>query len=307
MRLIQCCTGLLCLVCVTTAAHAQISNLHAWWGISYDGATGEVLGAGMHFLVAEGASVSEDPARNYFVSVSGNPLIVLQPQPNRVWAYWSPPRSSEAEIIAEWPPSGTFAFYAKGVPVGSIGPFPGVGFSNQIPMLPVAGSLDGITPGERVVFQIPEWDTPHQTDESTWIGVTDAATGQAAWTQPPVAEGSEVVFDTSGLQQLHAYELQLTYSSRFLGTLESEFLGTTSTLGGFDRTTLYRFTTGRRCSGDVDLDGSVGFDDLNLVLGIWGQATGDVGYIDQVDLDGNGLIDFNDLNEVLLNWGVSCQ
>ena len=57
---------------------------------------------------------------------------------------------------------------------------------------------------------------------------------------------------------------------------------------------------GSNCPGDVDGDGDVDFDDLNLMLAVYG--TGDpLG-----DLDGDGDTDFDDLNLLLANYGNTC-
>ncbi|MCA9310204.1 MAG: hypothetical protein KDA21_03305, partial [Phycisphaerales bacterium] len=58
------------------------------------------------------------------------------------------------------------------------------------------------------------------------------------------------------------------------------------------------------CSpGDADGNGMVNFDDLNEVLGHWGQS---VSAFTSGDVDGNGLVDFEDLNAVLGDWGSVC-
>ncbi|MCA9309990.1 MAG: hypothetical protein KDA21_02230 [Phycisphaerales bacterium] len=49
--------------------------------------------------------------------------------------------------------------------------------------------------------------------------------------------------------------------------------------------------------GDLDHDGLVGFNDLNLVLAEWGPCSNCT-----LDADGDGIIGFNELNEVLANW-----
>ncbi|MCA9309982.1 MAG: hypothetical protein KDA21_02185 [Phycisphaerales bacterium] len=54
------------------------------------------------------------------------------------------------------------------------------------------------------------------------------------------------------------------------------------------------------CFGDATGDGSIDFDDLNIVLIHWGEP-GPEG-----DLDGSGLVDFDDLNIVLSSWGTGC-
>jgi hypothetical protein len=54
------------------------------------------------------------------------------------------------------------------------------------------------------------------------------------------------------------------------------------------------------CPGDVNGDGVVDLNDLNLVLTNFGQNTSDG------DANGDGVVDLNDLNLVLTNFGISC-
>lgn len=54
------------------------------------------------------------------------------------------------------------------------------------------------------------------------------------------------------------------------------------------------------CPGDVNLDGRVDVDDLNIVLSNWADG---VAPNTQGDLNGDGFVDVDDLNEVLANWG----
>jgi len=58
-----------------------------------------------------------------------------------------------------------------------------------------------------------------------------------------------------------------------------------------------------RCDGDTNMDRIVDVDDLNNVLGAWGQVV-PVGVLP--DLSADGVINVNDLNRVLSNWGVNC-
>jgi len=54
------------------------------------------------------------------------------------------------------------------------------------------------------------------------------------------------------------------------------------------------------CPGDVNGDGAVDLNDLNLVLVNFGQTTS------EGDANGDGVVDLNDLNLVLVNFGTSC-
>lgn len=58
------------------------------------------------------------------------------------------------------------------------------------------------------------------------------------------------------------------------------------------------------CPGDVNGDGSVDFDDLNMILDEW-NSSGPVGTAGDADFDGD--TDFDDLNLVLDNWGHICN
>src|SRR5690606_33419459 len=55
-------------------------------------------------------------------------------------------------------------------------------------------------------------------------------------------------------------------------------------------------------AGDLNGDGFVGQDDLNLILGNWGQnvTPGDLNFGDP---SGDGFVGQDDLNEVLGGWG----
>ena len=52
------------------------------------------------------------------------------------------------------------------------------------------------------------------------------------------------------------------------------------------------------CAADFDGDGSVGFDDLVMVLLYWGTSEA------PLDLDDDGVIGFGDLVLVLADWGA---
>ncbi|MCA9311107.1 MAG: hypothetical protein KDA21_07870 [Phycisphaerales bacterium] len=58
------------------------------------------------------------------------------------------------------------------------------------------------------------------------------------------------------------------------------------------------------CPGDVNGDGAVDFEDLNIVLAEW-DSIGPVGTGGDADFDGD--TDFDDLNIILANWGHICS
>jgi len=53
--------------------------------------------------------------------------------------------------------------------------------------------------------------------------------------------------------------------------------------------------------GDLNFDGFVGIDDLNIVLGPWNNSV-DAGVWLQGDPTGDGFVGIDDLNTVLANW-----
>ena len=58
------------------------------------------------------------------------------------------------------------------------------------------------------------------------------------------------------------------------------------------------------CTGDLNNDGQVNFDDLNRVLANWGRS--ELGCVEG-DVDGAGSVDFEDLNAILSRWGQACS
>jgi len=58
------------------------------------------------------------------------------------------------------------------------------------------------------------------------------------------------------------------------------------------------------CPGDLTGSGSVGFDDLNLILSNFGQTVNPPGT--GGDVNGDGVVDFNDMNAVLAAFGMPC-
>lgn len=57
-----------------------------------------------------------------------------------------------------------------------------------------------------------------------------------------------------------------------------------------------------RCSADLDANDSVGFGDLTILLGGFGQASFD-GFPGSADLDRDGVVGFGDLTRLLAAWG----
>ncbi len=68
----------------------------------------------------------------------------------------------------------------------------------------------------------------------------------------------------------------------------------------YDLTSLYILAL---LPGDLNADGFVGIDDLNIVLGNWNGAA-DAGVWGMGDVNGDGFVGIDDLNEVLGNWNA---
>ena len=52
------------------------------------------------------------------------------------------------------------------------------------------------------------------------------------------------------------------------------------------------------CISDLDQDGTVGPQDLGMLLAAWGSSA--------MDLDGDGLVNGTDLSRLLSEWGADC-
>jgi len=80
--------------------------------------------------------------------------------------------------------------------------------------------------------------------------------------------------------------------------------GVTSAGGGvhFDNIVLERITALSDLDGDLDGDGFVGINDLNIVLGNWNQNVPPANPL--ADPSGDGFVSIDDLNEVLGNWNA---
>lgn len=78
----------------------------------------------------------------------------------------------------------------------------------------------------------------------------------------------------------------------------STLTGTFTSPGGG----LTLFTGGGPITGDLDGDGFVGIDDLNIVLGNWNQNVPPANPL--ADPSGDGFVGIDDLNEVLGNWNA---
>ena len=60
---------------------------------------------------------------------------------------------------------------------------------------------------------------------------------------------------------------------------------------------------GDGCPADFNGDGTIDFEDLNTILGMWGM---NVGPGTSGDTNGDGMVNFDDLNRVLADWATSC-
>jgi hypothetical protein len=72
------------------------------------------------------------------------------------------------------------------------------------------------------------------------------------------------------------------------------------TVSGDPVVIVFRIAVDTPCPADLDRNGSVGGDDLGILLGAWGPcaATGPC----SADLDRNGVVDADDLGRLLAAW-----
>ncbi|MBL0926768.1 MAG: PQQ-dependent sugar dehydrogenase [Phycisphaerales bacterium] len=60
------------------------------------------------------------------------------------------------------------------------------------------------------------------------------------------------------------------------------------------------------CPGDLDCNGSVGANDLSVMLGAFGLSLGQPGFNARADIDRNRVVGANDLSTLLVNFGANC-
>ena len=84
----------------------------------------------------------------------------------------------------------------------------------------------------------------------------------------------------------------------------------TSLLGGCETpsdTALLEIGEPQTCPADINQDGAVDFDDLNLLLAAYGASTGSASWNPAADLDGDGTIAFPDLSMLLSAYEARCR
>ncbi|MBL4810594.1 MAG: hypothetical protein JKY43_11120 [Phycisphaerales bacterium] len=238
---------------ICSSSQAQESWIHVWWNLYHNGWTGSLDDSWAVTSLREGDSVPNAPGRQYF-AFSSSGLVTLNHQADGSWAFWSPGYNSEEELLNAWPthPYSFFAFDGLGTEdAGTAQAVSGIGFSDQIPSIINPEDLKSITPGEPLEFLVPAWTSPFKTSNSTWLDILDWETRTSVWRSSPGSDsGMSRTFDTTVLESDHEYRLQVIYSARFLSTTESDLLGQTDVLSGFDNRTVYRFTTS---SGEQNL------------------------------------------------------
>ncbi len=233
----------LALSLAASASLGQNSEVRTWWNTAHDGWTGSFINAWMFFGVSEGPNVTPDPSRDYSVTWSSG-SAVLNRQPDDDHAYWSESYTSEAALIASWHTQDSYSFAADGDIQGSAGPVLGAAFAFNVPSIDDPSRLTTINPGDIVDISAPGWSAGFITNRSTWISIRDVVTDDIVWSATPSGDdGIATTLDTSMLLTHSEYELRVTYSSRFLSDFDGSVLGDTSVISGFDRTTVYSFTT----------------------------------------------------------------
>jgi FG-GAP repeat len=121
--------------------------------------------------------------------------------------------------------------------------------------------------------------------------------------------GSGYVFDTTTGNELFKLTASDAAADDELG-LSLAFSGTTAIIGarfdddaGSASGSTYIFEIAPPIEGDLNFDGFVGIDDLNIILSHWNEDAG-VGNPQPGDITGDGFVGIDDLNRVLGNWNA---
>ncbi len=290
---------------VCSSSQAQESRIHVWWNLYHDGWTGSLDSSWATTSLREGDSVPSVTDRQYLV-FSSSGLVALEHRPDGSWAYWSPEYNSEEELLNAWPTHPYHFFAFDGIDYEDAGTAPaaiGNGFSHQIPSIYNPEELTNIAPGELIEIIVPEWSSSFGTSNSTWLDVLDWETRTNVWSSGPGSDsGMSRTFDTTVLEPDHEYRLQVVFSARFLSTTESDLLGQTNVLSGFDNRTVYRFTTTSipPCPADLTGDGELDFFDVSAFL-VFFQLRNEA-----ADFTGDGSFDFFDVSAFLHAFTDGC-
>ncbi len=147
---------------------------------------------------------------------------------------------------------------------------------------------------------LPGWSGIPQdiADDGTIVGFDFLLGNRRAWIQPQ-GEGPLILLETWVEDHGGVVDLDLGLSvAQAISADGRTIIGHTSYGGAWIIT-----ITPPECPGDATGNGSVDFEDLNLVLANWSQvvAPGTGG-----DVDESGVVDFADLNIVLANWETNC-
>ncbi len=139
-------------------------------------------------------------------------------------------------------------------------------------------------------------------------GPSVLAVGTFSFNQPSFAEGrrksdgellwTQTLVDDAGANVT-------VYTGPAFGADDTAFFSTlemTLTPNSVFRIFAVDASEGDFCPGDVDGDGVIGFNDLNLLLGDYGQSGAGL----PGDIDGDGDVDFSDLNALLGVYGQNC-
>lgn len=291
------------------SALAQSSQVFAEWMVYEDGWTGTVEKSWMYLRVVDDEGASADPLRQHSVQTNGVTFGV----PLRVngwYEYWSPDYASQSELIAAWPDTSTFSWFADGVLQGDSGDAPSANFPTSSPGLQNSAELLSISPGEQLLLRPEPWVSPLDSSRSTWIDVYDLSTGERVWASGGLgANGQAIVFDTEVLLPNTGYNLEVTYTSRFASSFVGGVLGSTLAETAFARRASFIFVTqyplGTQCQGDMTGDGRVTIVDLLGMLANFGQPFPG-GALDG-DFNESGVVDIDDLLLVLGRFGEPCQ
>jgi carbohydrate binding protein with CBM25 domain len=154
--------------------------------------------------------------------------------------------------------------------------------------------------------QIAQWDA-YLADENdngfvSWFDVTGLAQAMTG-ANGGVLEGTIDLVQLFGFLPSEVYLAVGRYQSADGGSLTSQTPGTADADGDIDAVEYILFNISAPIDGDLNGDGFVGVDDLNLVLAAWNQNV-TPGDTLAGDWTGDGFVGVDDLNAVLINWNA---
>jgi len=168
------------------------------------------------------------------------------------------------------------------------------------------GAFDPLNSGASIDQIVPEFGTGSlgNPDNVTWaddgkLYVQQDGAGDGMWQMDP--DGTNRTQIATGFSEPSGIVDVSTLIGYAPGSVMLTSLQGSGSFGG-QLSTLISPTAMRLLDGDLDGDGFVGIDDLNLVLANWNQNVPPGNPL--ADPSGDGFVGIDDLNEVLGNWNA---